>query len=50
MFGKELGRSNNCYISQVAMIESKCEKADSSFRKKVNMPATVFTRSPLKDR
>lgn len=50
MFGKELNKSNNCYLSQVTMIESKCEKPDTSFRKKVNMPATVFSRSPLKDR
>lgn len=50
MFGKELNRSNVCNLSQVTMIESKCERPDSSFRKKVNMPATVFTKSPMRDR
>lgn len=50
MFGKEISRSNVCNIKEVAMIESKVERQDSSFRKKVAMPATVFSKSPMRDR
>jgi hypothetical protein len=50
MFGRELNRFSNCYLNQVAMVESKFEKNDISFKKRINMPANVFTRSPLKNR
>lgn len=34
------------YLNQVTLIESECEPR----KKIVNIPATVFNRSPLRDR
>jgi hypothetical protein len=35
-------------ISQVAMVESRADQA-KGFKKKINLPAAIFNRSPIRD-
>lgn len=35
-------------ISQVAMVESKADTS-RNFKKKVNLPAAIFNRSPIRE-
>jgi hypothetical protein len=49
MFQREQ-RENRPLVSQVAMIESRFEHQNVDFFEAVKMPATIFRRSPLKER